>query len=62
MSFITNAAGESFWDCPDGGDRHLRVVLNPDEGSALFSGYEFLCQQSAAVALRRDELWLGLEG
>ena len=57
--FIVTEAGEAVWDFPDRGD-HLRVVFHPDEGSALFAGYEYLAQQGCAVALRRDELLLDM--
>ena len=59
MAFIADAEGNCEWNAPEEGN-HVRLVLNPDEGSALFCGYEFLAQQNLAISLRRDELTLVL--
>ncbi|CAE7582444.1 unnamed protein product, partial [Symbiodinium sp. CCMP2456] len=38
----------------------VRLVLCPDEGSPLYSGYQFLAQRGLPLALLRDELQLGI--
>ena len=47
-----DAAWISFHNDPD----LTRLVLNPDEGSALHAGYQFLASRSCPVIFRRDEL------
>ena len=48
---------ETRWDCPTPRNtKHVRLVLSPDEGSPLYSGYQFLTYNNAAAALNRDEL------
>ena len=60
-SFITNkTTQESRWDVPVAtNNQHLRLVLSPDEGSPLFSAWQFLCHHSGAVGFNRDESTLG---
>ena len=55
MTYLTDAQGTCTWNTPEKSD-HLRLVLNPDQGSALFCGYEWLAQQNMAISFRRDEL------
>ncbi|CAE7820525.1 unnamed protein product [Symbiodinium sp. CCMP2592] len=38
----------------------VRIVLCPDEGSPLYSGFQFLAQRGLPLALLRDELPLGI--
>ena len=55
MAFLVDSEGASTWNLVEPGP-HVRLVLNPDQGSALFCGYEWLAQQNMAISLRRDEL------
>ena len=56
-SFVTNkSTHQTRWDVPvDNNRKHLRLVLSPDEGSPLYSAWQFLCHHSGAVGLNRDE-------
>ncbi|CAE7495031.1 unnamed protein product [Symbiodinium sp. CCMP2592] len=47
--------GEAVWLELEDDDR-VRIILNPDEGSALFAGFQFLANLKLPVAFRRDEL------
>ena len=49
--------GRSFWDEPDY-SAVRRVVLLPDEGSSLFSGYQFAASRGVPILFNRDELQL----
>ena len=61
--------GRAFLHCAKTGEatwanfRHdpalIRVVLNPDEGSTLYTGFQFLALRSFPVSFRRDELPCG---
>ena len=55
MEYISSPDGSCIWDVPEAGT-HTRLVLNPDEGSALYSAYEWLAQQQMSIGFRRDEL------
>ena len=50
--------GEGLWLEVEDDDR-VRLILNPDEGSPLFAGFQFLANVKLPVAFRRDELHLG---
>lgn len=50
--------GDGVWLELEDDDR-VRIILNPDEGSALFAGFQFLANLQLPVAFRRDELQLG---
>ena len=56
-SFIINTdSNEARWDTPTTSNiGHTRLVLCPDEGSPLFSAWQFLSHHSAAVGFNRDE-------
>ena len=56
-AFIVNPSTlECRWDTPQISEsKHVRLVLCPDEGGPLYSGFQFLCHNDAAVALHRDE-------
>ena len=62
MAYITSKeTGESRWDSPGPHPAgHVRLVLCPDEGGPLWSAYQFLAHNHAAIGFRRDELFLGL--
>ncbi|CAE7668163.1 hemA, partial [Symbiodinium necroappetens] len=46
--------GEGLWLEIEDDDR-VRLILNPDEGSPLFAGFQFLANVKLPVAFRRDE-------
>ncbi|CAE7468345.1 hemA, partial [Symbiodinium sp. KB8] len=46
--------GEGLWLEVEDDDR-VRLILNPDEGSPLFAGFQFLANVKLPVAFRRDE-------
>lgn len=50
--------GDGLWMELEADDR-VRIILNPDEGSPLFAGFQFLANAMLPVAFRRDELHLG---
>ena len=54
-------SGTAVWDSPDlqHGTQHLRLVLQPDEGSPLWSAFQYLVSKNAAVHFIRDEPYLG---
>ena len=56
-SFITNkTTQQSRWDVPlETNTQHLRLVLSPDEGSPLYSAWQFVCHHWGAVGFNRDE-------
>ena len=56
-AFIVNPSNMEWrWDTPATSEtKHVRLVLCPDEGGPLYSGFQFLCHNDAAVALHRDE-------
>ena len=56
-SFIINTqTKEARWDTPTTSNiDHTRLVLCPDEGSPLFSAWQFLTYNNAAVGFNRDE-------
>ena len=60
MAYVsTNETGQSRWDCPSlQSQAHVRLVLCPDEGGPLWSAYQFLAHNNAAIGFRRDELYL----
>ena len=61
LAFVTNTStGQARWDTLMDSDSHTRLILCPDEGSALFCGYIYLAVQGAAVGFNRDELLLAL--
>ena len=59
--FVFNVSdGNASWDyvATKNDSKHPRVVICPDEGSAMFSAWQFLLSRNALVHLSRDELWL----
>ena len=61
LAFVTNTStGLSRWDTIMDTDSHTRLILCPDEGSALYCGYIYLAAQGAAIGFNRDELILAL--
>ena len=61
-AYVTDkSTGASRWDCPmpqAGSESHVRLVLCPDEGGPLWSAYQYMAHNHAAVGFRRDELLL----
>ena len=61
-AYVTDkTSGESRWDCPmqqAGCESHVRLILCPDEGGPLWSAYQYMAHNHAAVGFRRDELLL----
>ncbi|CAE7360416.1 unnamed protein product [Symbiodinium sp. CCMP2592] len=56
--YVHNAmTSECHWEPLNGA--HYRLVLAPDEGSSLFTGFMFLASKGAAIGFNRDE-WNGL--
>ena len=53
---INKSTGDARWDTVGEG---LRLVLCPDQGSALYATYEYMCHWGGSVTLIRDELYLG---
>ena len=52
---------QSRWDCPmpdPNTPSHIRLILCPDEGGPLWSAYQFMAHNQAAIGFRRDELQL----
>ena len=63
--FISSVAdGSSSWDfvASETDSKHPRIVICPDEGSQMFSAWQFLLSRNVRVHLCRDELRLGLPG
>ena len=50
---INKSTGEARWDTVGQG---LRLVLCPDQGSPLFSTYQYMAHSGGCVNLIRDEL------
>ncbi|CAE7230782.1 unnamed protein product [Symbiodinium sp. CCMP2592] len=50
---INKSTGDARWDTVAEG---LRLVLCPDQGSALYATYEYMCHCGGSVNLIRDEL------
>ena len=53
----SGTSGRSRPDVPDLSDC-TRLVLNPDEGSPLWSAFQFLAEHHLPILLNRDELQL----
>ncbi|CAE7457675.1 unnamed protein product [Symbiodinium natans] len=55
---VNRSTGQASWDVPRIGASgcHTRLSLCPDEGSALYAVYEYLCSQNVAVMFNRDSL------
>ena len=51
--------GEAQWVGFKDDSPNTRVILNPDEGGPLYSGYQYLAQAHFPISLRRDELLPG---
>ena len=56
-----NMTGLSVWDYMDSALplEHKRLSLCADEGSTLYTAYQYLCSQGFCVILHRDALRLG---
>ncbi|OLQ13563.1 hypothetical protein AK812_SmicGene2422 [Symbiodinium microadriaticum] len=53
-TYVHNAiTKECHWEPLNG--EHYRLVLAPDEGSSLFTGFMFLASKGAAIGFNRDE-------
>ena len=64
MGYVVNKeSGKCRWDThlPQEGSAGLRLILGPDQGSPLFSAFQYLVFHNANIGLIRDELWLGQE-
>ena len=58
-AFLYSAAsGEATWMTFQESPQMTRVILNPDEGGPLHTGYQFLAAKGLPISFRRDELSL----
>ncbi|CAE7672747.1 unnamed protein product [Symbiodinium sp. CCMP2456] len=69
LAFISDKeSGQTRWDVPmQSASEDLRLVLCADQGSPLFTCYQFLAHSGANISLIRDELndnavWMALSG
>ena len=60
---VNRISGEATWDRPvlEGKDGHLRLSLCPDEGSPLYTVFQYLSLNDVCVMLNRDSLQLVLQ-
>ncbi|CAE7260079.1 unnamed protein product [Symbiodinium sp. CCMP2592] len=56
IAFVIDSSGACRWDSLADDSEHVRLVMGADQGSPLYSCYQYLAGHGASITLIRDEL------